>query len=163
MRYFVERVTWVIYWNFIDICSLKNLFQEEMGLAQKLLLISARHKVAPCRDNQWQQPIGYEFIYTVYIFIYYFFFFYKNTERLWSCLFLLKFSWSLYAPTCSKNSSMGLICVKTMWKYEENQTYTCRDSTLTVNVFSQQLWSYFDNSSHSNLTSFSIYTFFLLV
>lgn len=51
-----------------------------------------------------------------------------------------------------------------MWKYEENQIYTCRDSTLTVDVFSQQLWSYFDNSSHSNLTSFSIYThFFLLV
>lgn len=68
MRYFVERVTWVIYWNFIDICSLKNLFQEEMGLAQKLLLISARHKVTPCRDNQRKQPIGYEFINFIYIF-----------------------------------------------------------------------------------------------
>lgn len=31
---------------------LKNLFQEEMGLAEKLLLMSARHKVTPCRDNQ---------------------------------------------------------------------------------------------------------------
>lgn len=47
---------------------LKNLFQEEMGLAEKLLLISARHKVTPCRDNQRQQPIGYEFI---HLFIYF--------------------------------------------------------------------------------------------
>lgn len=76
----------MIYWNFIDICSLKNLFQEEMGLAEKLLLMSARHKVTPCRDNQRQQPIGYEFI---YIFIYLFFI--KTQKDCEAAFFFLSF------------------------------------------------------------------------
>lgn len=44
--------------------------------AEKLLLISARHKVTPCSNNQRQQPI-YDMNLYIYLFI-----FYKNTERL---------------------------------------------------------------------------------
>lgn len=79
-----------------------------MGLAQKLLLMSARHKVTPCRDNQRQQPIGYEFI---YIFIYLFFI--KTQKDCEAAFFFLSFL-GHFPSTCSKNSSMGLICDKTM-------------------------------------------------